>query len=614
MTNVDDALHGVVARQDWDALLDIVPVGVVVFDVAMGIPRSFNREALRMVEILSTPGGSPEDLLKVMTFQRSDGREISLVEFTLADALGLGETVRAEEIVLRVPDGRQVTILVNATPIPTETGGVAIVVVTFQDMTPLEDLTRQRAEFLATVGRELRAPLTSIKGSAAAALRAADARDPVETAQFFRIIDDQADRMLDLISDLTDAARIDAGDLPVSPEPSEVGVLAEQARNAYLSTGGRNKVRIEPLPDLPRVMADRRRIVQTMGNLMSNAARHSPESAVIRISAVVEDVNVVISIAAAGPEVPPERLQHLFQRFGGPEDAGPGRSVGAGLGLVICRGVVEAHGGRIWAESGPDQGIRFTFTLPVEVAIHSPAPTGRPRDRRPRVLVVDANPANLRQIRRDLTEAGYAVTASGDPEQALRLMAEKRPHLVLMNLAQPGIDAKEFVQAIFEIADVPVLFLSDYGGDQDIARAFEMGADDYVVKPYAPTELAARVRVALSRRAASRQTEPLEPYVRGDLTIDYAQRLVTLAGQAVPLTATEYSLLAELATHAGTALTYDHLLQRVWGWNNPGNPYVVRTHLMRLRRKLGEDGRNPDYILVEPRVGYRMVAPDEVLP
>ena len=486
-------------------------------------------------------------------------------------------------------------------------------VVTFQDMTPLEDLTRQRVKFLAMVGRELRAPLTSIKGSAAAALRAAGARDPAETAQFFGIIDDQADRMLDLIEDLTDAARLDAGDLPVSPEPSEVGVLADQARNAFLSTGGRNKVRIELPPDLPRIMADRRRIVQAMGNLMSNAERRSPESAVIRISAAVEDVNVAIAIAAAGPEVPPERLQHLFRRFGGSE-AGSGRSVGAGLGLAICRGVVEAHGGRIWAESGPNQGIRFTFTLPVEVAVHPPAPAGRSRGHRPRVLVVDANPANLRQVRRDLTQAGYAVTASGDPEQALHLMAEKRPHLVLMNLAQLGIDAREFVQAIFKIADVPVIFLSDHGGDQDIAQAFEMGADDYLVKPYAPTELAARVRAALSRRAAARQTEPLEPYVRGDLAIDYAQRLVTLAGRAVPLTATEYSLLAELAAHAGTALTYDHLLQRVWGWNNPGNPYVVRTHLMRLRRKLGEDGRNPDYIFVEPRVGYRMAAPDQALP
>ena len=96
MTNADDARHGNAVRQDWDALIDIVPVGVVVFDVATGMPRSFNREALRLVEVLCAPGQSPEDLLGVITFQRSDGRELSLLEFSMAEALATGETVRAD--------------------------------------------------------------------------------------------------------------------------------------------------------------------------------------------------------------------------------------------------------------------------------------------------------------------------------------------------------------------------------------------------------------------------------------------------------------------------------------------------------------------------------------
>jgi DNA-binding response OmpR family regulator/signal transduction histidine kinase len=601
------------ARQDLEALISTVPLGVVIFDMTTGKPRSYNYEARRIADSLSDPGQSLEAVLQQLTFRRADGRETSLLEFPLAQLFSTGEWVRAEEVVLQVSNGRQLTTLVNAIPVPAGEDGVATVVVTVQDMTPVEDLTRQRADFVALVGRELRAPAASIKGSAAAALRAAGARDPAEMTQFFHIINDQADHMLDLISNLTDAARIDAGDLPVFPEPSEVGALAEQTRDDFLSPGSHIRVHVDLPPDLPRVLADRRRIVQTLVTLLSNAERLSPEHAALRIGAAAEDLDVAISVAAAGPEVPPERLRHLFRKFGGPEDdeGRPDQRAGAGLDLAICRGVVEAHGGRIWAESGPDRGIQFTFSLPTETAIQSPH---RPTGRRRRVLVVDANPANLRQVRRDLTDAGYRVTAFGDPEQALHFMAEWRPHLVLMSLALPGVDVGEFVQALLAVADIPVLCLSDAGREQDIALAFEIGADDYLVRPYSPTELATRIQAALSRRAAALPAEPLEPYVRGALTIDFARRLVTMDGQALPLTATEYGLLAELATHAGSALTYDHLLQRVWGWNNPGNPYVVRTHLMRLRRKLGEDGHNPTYILAEPRVGYRMVPPDEGSP
>lgn len=598
------------ARKDLDALINTVPLGVVILDMATGVPLVYNREARRIADGLGASGQALESLMPMLTFRLADGRETSLLEIPLDQAFGTDESARAEEVIVQGPNGCRITTLVNATPVPAGEDGVATVVVAVQDLTPVEDLTRQRAEFVALVGRELRAPIASIKGSAAAALRAASARDPAEMIQFFHIINDQADHMLDLISNLMDAARIDAGDLPVFPEPSEVGALAEQARNDFLGSRSDIRVHIDLPPDLPRVLADRRRIVQTLVTLLSHAERFSPEHAPLRIGAAAKDLAVVMSVVAAGPEVPSERLRHLFRKFGGPEadDGWLDQRAGARLDLAICRGVVEAHGGRIWAESGPDQGIQFTFSLPTATAIHSPH---QPAGQRRRVLAVDTNPANLRQIRRDLTDAGYRVTVCGDPEQALHFMAEWRPHLVLMSLALLGVDVREFVPALLAVADVPVLCLSDAGRDQDIALAFEIGADDYLVRPYSPTELVTRIQATLSRQAASLPAEPLEPYVRGALTVDFARRLVTMDGHPLPLTATEYGLLAELATHAGSALTYEHLLQRVWGWNNPGNPYVVRTHLMRLRRKLGEDGHNPVYILAEPRVGYRLAPPDE---
>ncbi|MXZ89948.1 MAG: hypothetical protein F4Z05_00505, partial [Chloroflexi bacterium] len=184
----------------------------------------------------------------------------------------------------------------------------------------LETLERQRAEFLGTVSQELRAPLTSIKGSAAALLRTPSTLDAAEVQQFLRIIDSQADYILDLIGGLLDAARIDAGVLSVSPEPSDPALLVERAVGAFRDGGGRENVRVELPGDLPLVLADRRRVEQALINLLSNAARHSAESSAIRVRAVAEGVHVAISVADDGVGVAPERLPYLFGRVFRGED------------------------------------------------------------------------------------------------------------------------------------------------------------------------------------------------------------------------------------------------------------------------------------------------------
>ena len=600
------------ARADLETLVNTSPVGVVVFNATTGAALSFNQEARRIVGHLLNPGQSPERLLEVVSFKRADGREVSLDQFPLAQALSTGETVRAEEIVIQVPDGRSITTLVNATPVRSDEGKVETVIVTLQDMTPLEELERLRAEFFSMVSHDLRLPLTSIKGSVATLLNEKTDLDPAEVHQLHRIIDQQVDTMRELLGDLLDLARIETGTLPVSPEPSEVAVLVDQARNTFQSGGGKHSLNIDLEPYLPLVMADRRRIVQVLGNLLSNAARHSPEWSVIRVSAAREGLHVATSVVDEGRGIDADRLSHLFEKASSVEDSEGRRIAGRGLGLSICRGIVEAHGGRIRAESdGPGRGAKFTFTIPVadETAaeLSRPSTGSRRRERgQGRVLVVDDDPQTLRHVRDTLTGAGYEPIVTADPEEALVLMEEARPRLVLLDMMLPGADGIQLMGSILRVADVPVIFLSAYDQDQVLARAFEQGASDYIVKPFSPTELVARVRAAMRRLVSPYRTEPAEPYVLKDLKIDYSERRVTVAGRPVEITPTEYDLLVELSISNGRVVPHDHLLKRVWGPQKTGGMRTLRTHLVRLRRKLGEDAANPRYIFVEPRVGYRM--------
>ena len=603
------------ARADLEALVDTSPVGVAVFDAGTGRPVSFNREARRLVGKLRRPDAPPEQLLEVMTCRRGDGREIRLDELSLSNELRNAGTVRAEEIEISVPDGRSVTVLVNATPIHSADGAVESVVVTMQDLAPLEELERLRAEFLGMVGHELRTPLSSIKGSAATALGTEPELDPAEMREFFRIVDEQADHMRGLIGDLLDVGRIDSGTLSVSPEPLEVAALVERARNTFLS-GGRHSVLIDLPPDLPRAMADRRRIVQVLNNLFSNAARHAPESSPIRVSAAREGVDVAISVADEGRGIAPERLPHLFRKHGGIAGGDREGALGAaGLGLAICKGLVEAHGGRIRAASGGEgRGTEVTFTLPaagagVEDAAAGVAPLRPPALRDgPEpipVLVVDDDPKTLRYVRDALADSEYAPLVTGDPEEVSGLIQTGRPRLVLLDLMLPGTDGIALMERVPELADLPVIFISGYGRDETVVRALEAGAADYIVKPFSPMELRARIRAALRKQA-----EP-EPYLLGELEIHYEERRVSVAGRPVQLTATEYELLRALSRNAGRVSTHEALLRQVWGGRHYGDTELVRTFVKNLRRKLGDDAASPAYIVNERGVGYRMARPDD---
>lgn len=604
-------------RNRLETLVNTSPVGVLVADAVSGNVVLVNREAERLLGVSVRPDDERKNLDSAAVFRQSDGQDLEPGEQPLQRALHRGENSRAMEMRLDLPDGRGIPTLVNASPIYDADNEITGAIAVIQDLTPIEEIERLRGEFLGMVSHEFRTPLTAIKGSAATVLGSRTPFDAHEIREFFQIIDEQADRLRDLVNNLLDITRIEAGVLTVSPERTDLAPLLEEARSAFAQEGGVQVVEMDVVEDLPRVNADASRITQVLGNMLTNAGKFSPETDPISISVEADADVVTVQVTDRGRGIRPERLPHLFKKFSQVHDDGRRRLSGSGLGLAICKGIIEAHGGRIWAGSaGEGAGTTFAFTLPIAPeSDEASSETSRRAEHlgrvrrageRTRVLAVDSEPQILRHLQNSLTKAGYQIIVTSDPSDVISLIEMEEPELVLLDLLLSGTTGFDLLKQIREVSGVPVIMLSARERVEDTVRALRMGADDYIGKPFSSSELLARIEAALRRRVRPDQIEVLQPYRMDGLMIDFTRRRVMVDEEEVRLTATEYKLLYELATNAGRVLTHDQILQRVWGPEYSGETQLVRAFIRNLRRKLKDDANAPTYIFTEPQVGYRM--------
>ena len=225
------------------------------------------------------------------------------------------------------------------------------------------------------------------------------------------------------------------------------------------------------------------------------------------------------------------------------------------------------------------------------------------------ILVVDDEAPMRKYLSANLTARGYEVLTAADGTEALKLFFERTFDLVILDIMMPGPDGLAVLQAARRDSAVPVIMLSARGRETDKVQALDLGADDYLTKPFGVEELLARVRAAL-RRADAAPRSSLAAYRRGELEVDFAARRARLAGADVPLTQKEYAVLAYLARNAGKVLTHRQILHAVWGGQYGDEADYVWTYIRRIRRKIEPDPHHPRYLLTEPAVGYRMPSPD----
>jgi DNA-binding response OmpR family regulator len=222
------------------------------------------------------------------------------------------------------------------------------------------------------------------------------------------------------------------------------------------------------------------------------------------------------------------------------------------------------------------------------------------------VVTADDDPQLLRLVARNLQFEDYEVLTASDGEQALSLIEAHAPDVVLLDVMMPKMDGFTVCHRVREFSTVPIIIVTARGQDQDKIRGLDLGADDYLTKPFSIDELLARVRAVLRRSqfAANESVSLVHPQTIGEMTIDYTQHQVAIAGHEVTLTPIEYRLLAYLAQNAGRILTQDLLLSHVWGAEYTGESHMLQVNINRLRRKIEADPTHPRYVRTKVGIGY----------
>ena len=227
------------------------------------------------------------------------------------------------------------------------------------------------------------------------------------------------------------------------------------------------------------------------------------------------------------------------------------------------------------------------------------------------ILVVDDEPRYVRLMEANLVSAGYKVITASTGQEAVDAVDANRPDLVLLDVMMPGIDGIEACERIRKFSTVPIVMVTARGDERDRVRGLDVGADDYIVKPYSVTELLARVRAVLRRAQFAESTFQLSVFMHNKLSVDFARAEVYLGDTEIQLSATEYRLLLQFVQNQGKVMTSEELLENVWGQSYRDDKEVLWVSISRLRQKLEDNPKQPRYIVTRPGLGYTMPYPDE---
>ena len=496
------------AHADLLATLETIPAALMIFNPD-GSVRLRNKAA---TEILGIEPQNPE--LRKSYWDRfkrvaRDGTEIPVDQWVYARALR-GERVENQELDVHHPDGRVFPILASGAPLRNDRNQIVGAVVAFQDISSLREVDRMKDEFVSIVSHELRTPLTSIQGSVQLVL--ADSASVVnpEHRQLLQVALNNGERLVRIINDMLDIAKIESGNLTLHPKAIQIAEIVRQsvqvvdgaARNAQVTIETKIPAALQP------VMADSDRMVQAMVNLLSNAVKFAPPRSTVTITAQASEQLVTVSVIDEGDGIAPENLHRLFRKFQQVDSSSSRRRGGTGLGLAITKALVEQHGGRIFVDSELHKGTRFSFTLPVasarEAATVAPVKAnkdGTARLTARRVLVVDDDDQFRQMLRTHLSDAGYLVLDARDAESALQIAKTSSLDAMTVDIRMPGMDGWSLIDRFRHderLAKIPVVVVS--GTVDPVPAGLSLSNVAVVAKGEVPERLLLEVGRALGNK------------------------------------------------------------------------------------------------------------------
>lgn len=474
----------------------------------------------------------------------------------------------------------------------------------------------RRSQSLARATHELKSPLAVIKCSATTLLSNRGQWDAATQQELLQLIDTQADRLTDLVNGLLDVWRLRAEMLPLRIAPMDIDTLLGDLAATWRTRDPHHPLHVAVSAPLPETPLDVERMRHALEHIVACAAADVTHGTPIRIEARASSSALTLLVIRPGQTPLPDECARMFDLVAPSGEPREGLAVDSSL--AEARAIVQAHGGYLIARPpARGSGLVFEISLPLVPAIESPAaqssltPTvserrARKAHERPCVLLADDDPHMARHLRANLEAQGYRAIVATNPHQLVRLLDLEDPDLVLLDADLGDTTGTSVLEQLREYDAIPMIVLGR-GDEAECVRALDMGARDYLARPFSVRELIARVRVALRDAARAAEGDEGEAvFHSGELTIDFAQRQVTIADTPVQLSRTEYKLLRVLAQDAGRVLSHDLLLERVWGPAYRHEVEFLWVYVRRLRRKIEPDPRTPRYILTISGVGYRL--------